>query len=217
MNEIINQFQKYTNVFTDNIELQKAYLKSAKEIVEDYLGYKLKKGKYISVLNGNGTEVLQLLAKPIIQILSVEINENEIDLDEVYTINEYLYLKNGIFPMGRITVEYIAGYNINFSDNENEGNNPDFGSIIDGGNADNIDENIEIDGNDNGTDKIKFDLPNIILMTIFRIASLLQSESDSNIGVTSKSFGDSGNRTFVNTVNFDKYLIQLAKYRIMRI
>jgi len=62
-----------------------------------------------------------------------------------------------------------------------------------------------------------FEMPEIIKLTILRIASLLQTESDSNIGVTSKSFGDSGNRTFVNTVSFDKYLIQISQYRVIRI
>jgi hypothetical protein len=58
-------------------------------------------------------------------------------------------------------------------------------------------------------------LPEIIKMTVLRIATLLQSESDGNIGVTSKSFADSGNRTFVNTVNFDKYLIQISSYKLL--
>jgi hypothetical protein len=58
-------------------------------------------------------------------------------------------------------------------------------------------------------------LPKIINLTVLRIAALLQTESDSNIGVTSKSFADSGNRTFVNTVNFDKYLIQLSSYKLI--
>jgi hypothetical protein len=58
-------------------------------------------------------------------------------------------------------------------------------------------------------------LPRIIKMTVLRIASLLQTESDGNIGVTSKSFGDSGNRSFINTVSFDKYLIQLSTFKIL--
>jgi hypothetical protein len=58
-------------------------------------------------------------------------------------------------------------------------------------------------------------LPGIITLTVLRIAALLQSESDSNIGVTSKSFADSGTRTFVNTVNFDKYLIQISGYKLL--
>jgi hypothetical protein len=58
-------------------------------------------------------------------------------------------------------------------------------------------------------------LPKIITMTVLRIAALLQTEGDNNIGVTSKSFADSGTRTFVNTVNFDKYLIQISGYKIL--
>jgi hypothetical protein len=58
-------------------------------------------------------------------------------------------------------------------------------------------------------------LPGIIKLTVLRIAALLQTESDNNIGVTSKSFADSGTRTFVNTVNFDKYLIQISGYKIL--
>ena len=55
----------------------------------------------------------------------------------------------------------------------------------------------------------------IVYLTILRIAALLQSESDNNIGVTSKSFGESGGRTFINTVNFDKYLVQISKYKLL--
>ena len=61
------------------------------------------------------------------------------------------------------------------------------------------------------------EIPEIIKLTIMRIAAILQTEGDSNIGITSKSFGDSGTRTFINTVNFDKYLIQISNYRKIRI
>jgi hypothetical protein len=58
-------------------------------------------------------------------------------------------------------------------------------------------------------------LPKIIKMTVLRIASLLQTESSGNIGVQSKSFADSGTRTFINTVNFDKYLIQISTFKLL--
>jgi hypothetical protein len=58
-------------------------------------------------------------------------------------------------------------------------------------------------------------LPQIIKITVLRIASLLQTESDGNLGVTSKSFADSGTRTFVNTVNFDKYLLPISIFKIL--
>lgn len=58
------------------------------------------------------------------------------------------------------------------------------------------------------------EVPAIIKLTALRIAGILQTESNNNIGINSKSFQDSGTRTFINTTNFDKYLLQIADYRI---
>jgi hypothetical protein len=58
-------------------------------------------------------------------------------------------------------------------------------------------------------------LPEIIKMTVLRIASMLQAEADSNIAVSSKSFGDSGTRTFVNYTDFSKYLLPASIYKIL--
>ena len=56
------------------------------------------------------------------------------------------------------------------------------------------------------------DIPEQIKLAVLRIASLLMTEANGNIGVTSKSFADMS-RTFVNYTNFDKYLKPLARYR----
>jgi hypothetical protein len=58
-------------------------------------------------------------------------------------------------------------------------------------------------------------LPEIIKMTVLRIASILQAESDSNIAVSSKSFGDSGTRTFINYTDYSKYLLPISIYKIL--
>ena len=58
------------------------------------------------------------------------------------------------------------------------------------------------------------DLPQIIKLTVLRIAALLQTESNNNIGISGKSFID-GSRTFTNFVNYDKYLIQCSKYKLI--
>jgi hypothetical protein len=58
-------------------------------------------------------------------------------------------------------------------------------------------------------------LPAAIRMSVLRIAALLQSESDENIGVTSKSFADSGARTFTNFTSFDKYLSPISFYKLV--
>lgn len=58
-------------------------------------------------------------------------------------------------------------------------------------------------------------VPDLIKLSALRIAGILQTEQSGNIGITSKSFQESGNRTFVNTVNFSKYLLPLSKYKLL--
>lgn len=57
--------------------------------------------------------------------------------------------------------------------------------------------------------------PELIKLTILRIATLLSLESEGNIGLTNKSFSD-GSRTFINYTNFSKYLLPLNNLRIAR-
>lgn len=56
-------------------------------------------------------------------------------------------------------------------------------------------------------------VPDLIRLTCLRIASLLQQEEEGNIGINNKSYGESGSRSFLNVVNYDKYLAQIARYR----
>ena len=58
------------------------------------------------------------------------------------------------------------------------------------------------------------DLPQIIKLTVLRIAALLQTESNNNIGISGKSFMD-GSRTFTNFTNFSKYLDTCSKYKLI--
>ena len=58
-------------------------------------------------------------------------------------------------------------------------------------------------------------VPELIKMSILRIAALLLTEANGNIGITSKSFGDNS-RNFLNFTNFQKYLDPLSAYRIFR-
>lgn len=54
--------------------------------------------------------------------------------------------------------------------------------------------------------------PDIIKLTIKRIATLLLMEAGENIGVTSKSMPDNS-RTFINYTNYLKYLTPIQNYR----
>jgi hypothetical protein len=179
----VEELQKYSNVYGDTI-LQQSYIDSAENIVNTYLGYSPTLHSYHQLLDGNGTNELQLQAKPILNLISVTINGNLIPLSEFYSSmnNEFLYY-NKIYPIGKrnIEMEYDAGFGIT----------PDDDMVN------------------------SAYIPSIIKMTVLRIAALLQTESDGNIGITSKSFADSGSRTFISTTNYDKYLIQLSSFKIL--
>jgi len=217
----IDNFQKYSNVFTDNIDLQQSYINTAENIVESYLGYTLKLSTRIIKTNGTGTNELQLKAKPIKNIFKVLINDIDISPNMFDISNEFIYYKNGIFPTGNrnITVIYEAGYDTtNFiptSDTFDGGDAINDNDIIGDAGADFTGNSL--DGGDAFFRNINNTIPQVILMTILRIATILQSEADSNIGVTSKSFGDSGTRTFINYTDFNKYLSPISEYKLIRI
>ena len=56
-------------------------------------------------------------------------------------------------------------------------------------------------------------VPGDIVQTALRIAGVLHAESDGNIGISSKSFGESGSRVFLNS-NLERYLVAIDKYKI---
>jgi hypothetical protein len=176
----VEELQKYSNVYTDD-SLQQSYVDSAENIVNNYLGYSPTLHGYTHCFLGNGTHGLQLKARPINSLISVEIDGVVVPSSDFYfTDDEFVYYKKTLYQ-NKIKVEYTAGYGIDVDDDVRNG----------------------------------LFLPRIIVLTVLRIASLLQTESDSNIGVTSKSFADSGTRTFVNTVDYSRYLIQLANYKLL--
>jgi hypothetical protein len=179
----VEELQKYSNVYGET-DLQKSYIDSAENIVNTYLGYSPTLHNYTQYFDGNGTHELQLKAKPIQNIISVEIDNESIPLSEFYNVidSEYLYY-NKIFPCGKrnIKIEYNAGWGITLDD--------------DIANSEYV--------------------PTIIKMTVLRIASILQAESDSNIAVSSKSFADSGTRTFINYTDYSKYLLPISIYKLL--
>lgn len=55
-------------------------------------------------------------------------------------------------------------------------------------------------------------VPNLVKLTILRIATLMLMEGGENIGVTGKSFADNS-RSFISYTNYMKYLSPLQTYR----
>lgn len=56
-------------------------------------------------------------------------------------------------------------------------------------------------------------VPDLFKLVCLEIATLMQQEESQNLGINSKSFAESGSRTFLNVVNYDKYLLRLAEYK----
>lgn len=62
----------------------------------------------------------------------------------------------------------------------------------------------------------QYNIPDIIRVTILRIATLLLMEAGENIGITSKSFSDNS-RSFISYTNYDKYLQPLRNMRVFKL
>ena len=58
------------------------------------------------------------------------------------------------------------------------------------------------------------EIPAIFRQVNIEIANLIQTMSGNNIGITSKSFGSDGTRTFIQNTNYDRYLQNLSKYKL---
>jgi len=209
----LEQFSQYTGVH-DNPEKLQSFIDAAEGMVMNYLGYKLGLRKYMTVANGNGREDVQLEARPIREILRVLINDIEVPANHFEAVNEYIYYKNGVFPEGRrnVIVVYDAGFDAN---SDAVATN----DLFDGGDATNDASTVSpiLDGGNAMLESGVNNIPPEIILTILRIAALLESESNQNIGVTSKQFADSGARTFVNFTSFQKYLFPISRYRLKRV
>ena len=58
------------------------------------------------------------------------------------------------------------------------------------------------------------EIPAIFKQVNIEIANLIQTMSGNNIGITSKSFGSDGSRTFIQNTNYDRYLQNLSIYKL---
>jgi hypothetical protein len=205
-------FRTYTNIHQDDEQILLVYLDTAEAIVEQYLCYSPEYQQYTNRLNGNGGYAISLRAKPIHIIQEVIIDGVHVPVEQFYIEGQFLHSKEVIFSIGKghnVVVSYTAGYDTVSTPTANDEDD----TVIDGGDA------FSEYGSESETvgALIIPPMPSIITMTVLRIASILESESNSNIGVTSKSFGDSGSRSFINYTNFDKYLLPLSSYRILAI
>lgn len=110
----LEQFNTYTGNYEDTAEvisMKENMLRSAQEVVENHLGYKVESETRTDYVQGIGNNHLYLFAQPITEVDSVSYNGVTL-LSTAYDIcGKYLRLKEGVWPNGtEIQVTYTAGW-----------------------------------------------------------------------------------------------------------
>ena len=168
----VEDFNQYMNNYADtaeDIKQKVLMLKSAQQVVEEYIGYTLAPCHHKERHIGTGQYVIHLDSMPVTNVWSVFIDGRQIDSYEHGMSSITLPFR--LCHNSYIEVEYDTGWQ---------------------------------------------DVPELIKMTILRIAGLMLTEASGNVGLTSKSFGDQS-RNFLNYTNYAKYLDPLSLYRIFKL
>ena len=110
-------WKKYANKKEEDAAgeaLYQTFLDSAESIVKDYLSYDPELQAYTHTVEGIGTDVVQLKAKPVTVLTSVTIDGASRDVADFHAEDEYLYDDSGsLFSDGStVVVAYTAGYAI---------------------------------------------------------------------------------------------------------
>lgn len=58
-------------------------------------------------------------------------------------------------------------------------------------------------------------VPGLVKLVCLEIATLIELEENQNIGVNSSNFQDAGQRSYLNIVDYTKYLQRISHYRII--
>jgi hypothetical protein len=209
----VEEFRKYNGVDCEDAELLASLLRAAEEVAANYLGYRPEYGLRRERLDGRGADYMMTGARPIRSVSAVAIDGAAIPLERIEFEDRKILLTGGIFPKGRrnVSLRYAAGYRFSARSGEVSGGSAagTGEGALSGGAADGGAE--AVDGGDAASlmGEPAFLIKNVVL----RIASLMLTETSQNIGITSKSFGDSGTRTFINNTDYSKYLLPIAAYK----
>jgi hypothetical protein len=213
----VAEFEKYNGVDDKDEGFLWSMIRSAEEVTANYLGYRPEYQLRQETHDGHGRDYLLTRARPIQAVSQVTIEDVPIPLKHIGFEADKIFLKAGIFPVGRrnIGVRYTAGYEFFPSVGALAGGMADGGGAetFTGGNATPGDAAMVLAGGNAQTFNAEpaFLIKNVVL----RIASLMLTETGQNIGITSKAFGDSGTRTFINNTDYAKYLVPIAQYKLL--
>ena len=175
-NELLKAFNTYTNDYESDAEvdaLKLQYITSAKEIVENYLGYRLDIHDVTEDHVFTGSNDIYLREFPVQECYSVKVNGHSLPAPYFILRGDHVRINDGhCHCHGEVEIQYCAGYR---------------------------------------------KIPDLITQTILRIASLIKTEANGNIGLTSKSYGNEGSRSFLNYTNVSQYLDPLYPFRTIKL
>lgn len=175
MQSLLDRFQWYCNDFEDSpeaIALKREYLSTAKQYVEQYLGYSIDihdvTEEHISI----HSEDIYLRDFPVCEVYSCKVNGKHLPAPNFSLRGDHVRVKTCIPCDAKIEVQYSAGFR---------------------------------------------KIPDIIEMTILRLASLLKSEANGDIALSSRTYGTDGSRSFYNYQNWDKFMAPLYPLRTTKL
>lgn len=175
MKDLMDKFQWYLNDFEDSKEalsLKNQYLITAKEIVENYLGYSIDIHDVTEEHISLHSRDIYLREFPVQEVYSVKINGRPLPAPLFERRGDHVRVHNFVPCDAEIEVQYCAGYR---------------------------------------------KIPDIVEQTIFRLGSLLKTEANGNIGLTSRSYGNDGTRSYLNYTSYSKYLEPLYPLRTTKL
>jgi hypothetical protein len=223
----IADFEQYTGKRVEDSAGLQMYIDSAADIIKNYIGYDPEIAFNTEYIKGYNSNKLQLKHKPVNLVYKITDSMTDEVLFEAKTdltqrdymvSEEFVSFKNIVFPDRKLIVEYISGFGyIDFSVFTLDGggaSSAEWAVTYDCGLSDSEYRSSILSGG-SAVNRGSEEMPAIFKQTALRIAALLATEANDNIGVTSKQFGDSGSRTFINYTNFDKYLLPLSKYKLI--
>lgn len=174
--ELLQRFNDYCADYESSEEidaLKMQYLVSAREVVENYLGYKLSVHDVTEDHVFTGSNDIYLREFPVLECYSLKVNGEYLPPMYYSLRGDHVRINDGhCHCHGEVEVQYVAGYK---------------------------------------------KIPDLIIQTICRIAALLKTESNGSIGLTSKSYGNDGSRSFVNFTSFEKYLQPLYPFKTIKL
>ena len=111
----VTQFDTYSGNYEASeavIAMKTSILKSAQEIVSNYIGFDPESAQRDDWISAIGNNRLYLLAHPVTQVTSVELNGVEVPQTAYSVHDRYLRLNNGVWPEGleNVKVVYTAGW-----------------------------------------------------------------------------------------------------------